>query len=154
MTAGRRSRAVAKLSSRVSNRRKFSPNGLLASHSPNSGPAECLAHPLVRLRWVHVAREASLVVERLCEHQQKLLKRREVFTFDRRLDHGLNTMIARYEGGIDGAHPDAGSVRMFRLSCKARAPPPDPCLDRLLINEQASKGAFGIRTIRCVAQPM
>src|SRR5216684_1956311 len=79
----------------------------MRSYSPNSGPAECLAHPLVRLRWVHVAREASLVFERLCEHQQKLLKRRKVFTLDRRLDHGLNTMIARYEGGIDRSHPGA-----------------------------------------------
>ena len=56
----------------------------------------------------------SLVFERLCEHQQKLLERREVFMLDRRLDHGLNTMIARYEGGIDRAHPGAAFVRMYR----------------------------------------
>src|ERR1700730_2644190 len=80
-----------------------------------SGSAECLAHPLVRLRWVHVTREVSLVVERLCEHQQKLLKRRKVFTLDRRLDHGLNSMIARYEGGIDRSHPGAAFVRRIGL---------------------------------------
>ena len=81
-----------------------------------SGPAECLAHLLVRLRWVHVVRERSLVFERIREHQQKLLKRREVFTLDRRLDHSLNTMIARNEGGIDRSHPRAAFVRMIGLS--------------------------------------
>ena len=44
--------------------------------------AERLAHPLVRLRWIHVAPERGLVIERLCEHQQKLLERREVRALD------------------------------------------------------------------------
>jgi hypothetical protein len=118
-----------------------------------SGAAESLAHPFVRLRWIHVAHEESLVFERCCEQQQKLLEGAEVFTLHRRLDHGLNTMIARYERRIDGEHPDARSVRMIRLLRKARAPAPSPCLKRLLINEQAPKGSFRIRTIRRVTQP-
>ena len=85
-----------------------------------SGPAECLAHPLVRLRWVHITREGSLVVERLCEHQQKLLKRREVFTLDRRLDHGLNSMIARYDGA------STGRPRARRATESGTSAPPSP----------------------------
>ena len=128
---------------------------VLPTHSleeGQSGAAESLAHPFVRLRWILVAHEASLVFERCCEQQQKLLEGAEVFTLHRSLDHGLNTMIARYERRIDGAHPDARSVRI-RLSRKARAPAPSPCLKRLLINEQTPKGSLRIRTIRRVTQP-
>ena len=70
----------------------------------------------------------GLVFERLCEHQQKLLERCEVFTLNRRLDHRLDTMIARYEGRIDRSHPGAtisasSGSRMHAASATAQPMP-------------------------------
>jgi hypothetical protein len=97
--------------------------------------------------------ERGLVLERLCEDQQKLLERREIFTLNRRLDHRLDAMIARYEGRIDRAHPGATIIRIAGLSHYPCAPPLSPYPKLLLITKQASKRSVCGKIACNITQP-
>src|ERR1700744_1378655 len=49
---------------------------------PKSRPAKRLQHPLLRLRRLGVISIFRLILERLCQHRQKLFERRVVVAVD------------------------------------------------------------------------
>lgn len=101
----------------------------------SSRPAERLQHALIRQRRVGIGGEIGLVLVWLCQHRDQLLERRIIVVFHGGLDHGLDAVVARNEGRVDGVHGGLAFGGLSWLEREARAPAAGPFIEGRRIRE-------------------
>ena len=77
-------------------------DAMVDSELMHLSPAEGLEHALIRLRRLGVFGELRLVLVGPRQHRKQLFERCIVIPGHCGLDHGLDAMVPRDEGGIDG----------------------------------------------------